>query len=333
MNPMTAALRSYVTAQDDPSVPRHQKRSSSTIVLDEITHANLQQRHVEVRFHCQDSLSTLRQYVHRTTGTPPDDQHLQFYINHEFYCEIKPSNNDEHRPLGYFIPECASFLRLHVIDINPHSISRQGALEDTSLVPKYVMTDAEYHARSNTLRSWVRQQQEHDPDFSLASYATQHQALMAARQLYKHGLPLPPGFHYDTVAQQVVAAAYNNAEDDELIQDSEPAPTNDAESIYGIASIRHCQPNGNDAQSPLRCEVQPGGRRGTVEYVGLVPELGPDYWVGVVLDEPTGRHHGTIQGRTYFTCPPNHGVMVRGAHVTVGDFPVRQEWDDDDDEL
>ena len=31
-----------------------------------------------------------------------------------------------------------------------------------------------------------------------------------------------------------------------------------------------------------RCEVQPGGRRGTVAYVGYVPQIAPGYWVSGV---------------------------------------------------
>jgi kinesin family protein 13 len=33
--------------------------------------------------------------------------------------------------------------------------------------------------------------------------------------------------------------------------------------------------------------------------------------VGVELDAPTGKNDGTVQGITYFTCRPKHGIFVR----------------------
>lgn len=34
-------------------------------------------------------------------------------------------------------------------------------------------------------------------------------------------------------------------------------------------------------------------------------------WVGIELDTPTGKNDGTVQGNTYFTCKPKHGIFVR----------------------
>lgn len=79
--------------------------------------------------------------------------------------------------------------------------------------------------------------------------------------------------------------------------------------------------------SPLtvgaRCEVVPGGRRGTVRYVGRdVPSLPPGWWAGVEYDEPLGRNDGCApNGERLFQCAPSHGAFVRPAAVTVGDFP------------
>lgn len=38
-------------------------------------------------------------------------------------------------------------------------------------------------------------------------------------------------------------------------------------------------------------------------------------WVGVVLDEAKGKNNGTVQGKTYFTCPDDHGIFVRQSQV------------------
>lgn len=73
-----------------------------------------------------------------------------------------------------------------------------------------------------------------------------------------------------------------------------------------------------------RCEVSPGGRRGTVRWVGVLDEKNPargGYWVGIVLDEPTGKNDGSFNGKSLFKCAPNYGVFVRGENVKVGDYP------------
>ena len=31
----------------------------------------------------------------------------------------------------------------------------------------------------------------------------------------------------------------------------------------------------------------------------------------MVMDEPNGKNDGEVQGKRYFTCPPNHGIFVR----------------------
>merc|ERR1711977_173715 len=71
-----------------------------------------------------------------------------------------------------------------------------------------------------------------------------------------------------------------------------------------------------------RCEVQPGGRRGEVKYVGKVPELNMGFWVGIALDEPVGKGDGSAKGVKYFDClGPKYGTFARPDNVTVGDFP------------
>lgn len=86
-----------------------------------------------------------------------------------------------------------------------------------------------------------------------------------------------------------------------------------------------------------RCEVQPGGRRGQVQFLGTVEEIAPGSWVGVQFDEPVGKGSGTVKGKTYFECDNKFGGFVRPHNVAVGDFPEKDPFadlsDDDDDEL
>lgn len=51
---------------------------------------------------------------------------------------------------------------------------------------------------------------------------------------------------------------------------------------------------------------------GVVRYVGPIEapgSLGLSL-VGVELQEPVGKHDGSINGRRYFTCPPGHGIFT-----------------------
>jgi len=81
-----------------------------------------------------------------------------------------------------------------------------------------------------------------------------------------------------------------------------------------------------------RCQVMPGKRRGTVKFVGDVPEIKPGPWVGVQFDEPRGINDGSAKGVKYFDCPEGFGSFVRGKNVTTGDFPERDLMDSDDEE-
>ena len=39
-------------------------------------------------------------------------------------------------------------------------------------------------------------------------------------------------------------------------------------------------------------------------------------WYGVELDDPVGRHDGTVQGVRYFAANDNHGVFVSDSKLT-----------------
>lgn len=81
-----------------------------------------------------------------------------------------------------------------------------------------------------------------------------------------------------------------------------------------------------------RCLVGDTGfeRRGNVAYVGQVDKIPQGgIWVGVRLDEPTGKNDGSIEGTKYFDAGANHGIFVRPSRVTIGDYPPKS-FDDED---
>eukprot|EP00250_Pteridium_aquilinum_P002153 c12358_g1_i1 orf=438-1178(-) len=80
-----------------------------------------------------------------------------------------------------------------------------------------------------------------------------------------------------------------------------------------------------------RCEINPGGKRGVVKFVGLADTLGPGDWIGVQFDEPVGKHDGIVKGKRFFNCPAGHGVMVRPEKVNVGDYPELDPFDEVDE--
>ncbi|TKA82508.1 hypothetical protein B0A55_01226 [Friedmanniomyces simplex] len=83
----------------------------------------------------------------------------------------------------------------------------------------------------------------------------------------------------------------------------------------------------------VRCRLLPAeedARGGEVGFVGEVPGIpaggGKGAWVGVRLDEPTGRNDGVVGGERYFECKAGCGVFVRPERVEVGEFPVVEDF-------
>ncbi|XP_029644920.1 dynactin subunit 1 isoform X3 [Octopus sinensis] len=69
-----------------------------------------------------------------------------------------------------------------------------------------------------------------------------------------------------------------------------------------------------------RVEVIGKGVFGQVAYIGTTL-FSTGKWVGVVLDEAKGKNNGTVQGKTYFQSPENHGIFVRQSQIQAVDSP------------
>lgn len=84
----------------------------------------------------------------------------------------------------------------------------------------------------------------------------------------------------------------------------------------------------------MRLLPESDDRRGTISYIGPVPEIpGIGSWIGVTLDEPTGKNNGSVKGKQYFECSDNYGVFVRPERCEAGNFPPLDLGDEDMEEL
>ena len=332
------ALQSYVTAADSTA---YSQLGATTLLLN-LTHSNLKQKHIEIRFDKHTTVSTLRQRIHQKTGTPPCFQHLQILSNSNFsqiITEIPPDNgnniqnnnvNYSQHKLGFFPLENGS--TIHCIDLDPHSGSKNGQYEDTSLIQKYKMSDDDYNQRKGTLRHWSRLQKEKDSQFTLAKHAKEHREKMEVLRQYKLGLPLPDGWTIDSKTGSPIQIEEeeheNSIKNDTKSTSSSPST--------GVDSVQHIHVN-------MRCQVQPGARRGEVRFVGEIEELGSGgYWVGIKFDEPVtnpkGNADGSVpgkgegRGKQYFEVIKGYGGFCRGKNVEVGDFPEIDIFADSDSE-
>eukprot|EP00850_Spirogloea_muscicola_P025745 SM004144S15586 [mRNA] locus=s4144:154:952:- [translate_table: standard] len=129
------ALRAYVSA------PSGQNRAAGTVLL-RVSHSNLQQRFMEIRFDLHSSIESVKERLQRQTGTPVDAMTLQLFDAGD---ALVAADLAGHRPLGFFGPRDG--YRLHVLDLDPSSLSAGGWLEDTSLVKKYEISEEDYDKR------------------------------------------------------------------------------------------------------------------------------------------------------------------------------------------
>jgi dynactin 1 len=54
------------------------------------------------------------------------------------------------------------------------------------------------------------------------------------------------------------------------------------------------------------------GRQGIVRFVGET-EFKEGEWLGLELDNDSGKNDGSVRGERYFDCAPNHGLFIQPA--------------------
>jgi len=122
-----------------------------------VTHSNLEQQWPEIRLdlHCTIAAIKDRLYLHGGTGA--GFQRLVLKQDGQTLCVM----DDDTKMLGYY--GVTSGMNIHIVDMDPHSYSKDGGLENVNLVEKYVMSDEDYEKRENALRNYKKKMREKDP--------------------------------------------------------------------------------------------------------------------------------------------------------------------------
>ncbi|RAL13766.1 putative dynactin [Aspergillus homomorphus CBS 101889] len=66
--------------------------------------------------------------------------------------------------------------------------------------------------------------------------------------------------------------------------------------------------------TPGHVVILTDGRQATVRFVGTT-HFAPGDWIGIELDEATGKNDGAVQGERYFDCEPGFGMFIRPTAV------------------
>ncbi|XP_061824430.1 CAP-Gly domain-containing linker protein 4 isoform X2 [Nerophis lumbriciformis] len=85
--------------------------------------------------------------------------------------------------------------------------------------------------------------------------------------------------------------------------------------VAATGSLRSQSPSARGPDVRLGDRVLVVGQRtGIVQYNGKT-SFAPGFWLGIVLDTPSGKNDGSVGGVRYFSCPPRHGVFAPPSRV------------------
>ncbi|WVZ24280.1 hypothetical protein V8G54_002824 [Vigna mungo] len=297
---------------------RIQLHGEDSVVL-RVTHSNLKTFNTDIRFSLQLTVEGVKDKLWKKCGTSVNSMHLELYddARNDKIADL----SDNSKPLGFYSP--LDGFRLHVVDLDPTSISSGGWLEDTSLVEKYQISEEAYNKRQGIIANRVHQTCIVDVQVFILLNVYYLDIILDTFRKYK-----------EKITSHVPAT-----------EEAKISDTSEEELCANIKSLSCKLPcegpiipkacaagEGSEwLQAYLigsrflqimfwvgsRCEVEPGAKRGVVKFVGRAESLGPGFWVGVQYDEPLGKHDGMVKGVRYFECPPSHGGIVRPDKVKV----------------
>eukprot|EP01084_Bolivina_argentea_P044377 81664_1 len=149
------ALRNFVTQKDEEQF----SRLPDGMVAVNVTHSNLKMTMLELKFDLHSTVGDAKDKIYRHTGTKPGMMKLMLKSGGQLIGKL----TDDGKKLGYYGIE--SGMEISVQDDDPYSLSSKGGLEDVTLIQKYRMADEDYDKRDGTLRAWIKEQKNEDPEW------------------------------------------------------------------------------------------------------------------------------------------------------------------------
>ncbi|KAG2570009.1 hypothetical protein PVAP13_7NG414900 [Panicum virgatum] len=113
------------------------------------THSNLSTFAADIRVSQQTTVEALKDKLWRKTGTAVASMRLQ--LRDDTGAKVADLDDDA-APLAAYGPY--NGYRIHVLDLDPSSLTSGGWLEDTSLVDKYKMSDEAYDKLHTNFRKF-----------------------------------------------------------------------------------------------------------------------------------------------------------------------------------
>lgn len=276
MSEALSALRDYVTAGDSE---RYSTLPQGFVRID-VTHSNLNQRWHDVLVYLGSTVMDLKQKLFKKNGTLIDSMEL-FIRNGAKGGTIYMA--DDSKTFEYY--GGSNGCEIHIRDNDPFSISANGALEDLSLVPKYVMPDEVYDKLPNTLRAHIRKERNRDPNFKLNLVDSS-----GARRVY-------------------------TPENEEEKKPSTPA---NAQNIYAVGTRCEVQPGGR--RGVVKYFGPMAGLRGSWVGVDLDEPLGQNDGTGV-----DGVRYFACKGSNYGCFAKTYNVQVGEEYIERDPFESSSE--------
>nr|CAD1838765.1 unnamed protein product [Ananas comosus var. bracteatus] len=118
-------------------------------VLLVVTHSNIKSFSPEIRFSLQMSVEAVKEKLWRKCGTAVESMLLEL---HDDAGSKIADLSDNLRPLGFYSPQ--DRYQLHIIDLDPSSVTSGGWLEDISLVEKYTISEEAYSKLDSNFRKF-----------------------------------------------------------------------------------------------------------------------------------------------------------------------------------
>ncbi|OIV90349.1 hypothetical protein TanjilG_21791 [Lupinus angustifolius] len=126
-----------------------QKIEGDESVLLRVTHSNLKTFIADIRFSFQLTVEAVKDKLWKKCGTSVNSMHLELYDD----ARNKLADlSDNSKLLAFYSP--LDGFRLHVVDLDPSSVTSGGWLEDISLVEKYKISDEAYNKLEGTFRKY-----------------------------------------------------------------------------------------------------------------------------------------------------------------------------------